>query len=62
LIEGDGWDQLELVAEFTHGRVLPIGELVRADDEGPTADLEHGVWRVAITTGDDLDKIAIVRE
>ena len=55
LIEGNGWDQLELVAVFEHCRVLSIGELVRPDDEGPTADLEHGVWRVSITTGDDLE-------
>lgn len=62
LLQGNGWDQLELVAIFSGYRVLSLGELVRPDDEGPTADLEHGVWRVSITTGDDLDLLTVVRD
>lgn len=62
LVEGNGWDQLELIAEFSRMRRVVIGELVRPDDEGPTADLVHGVWRVAIGRGDDLEKLSIIRE
>lgn len=55
LLEGNGWDQLQLVAEFPHFRFVTLAELVLPHDESPTADLTHGVWRVGITLGDDLD-------